>query len=302
MNCENMYNIPSSNNSLRNNYHHKYKNNNIDEHNKTGFQSKFTIRSDDDANVEHIDDMICLNPDTSNGNYQDATIERLSYHDLCSSPDQLDDIMNSNERLDMVDCCSDNENLEQLGRKVDELINENRLAIQSTATTTAITTVSAITASVGSMKPATTILEPLVKASTTLTTTTSILASTATEAKTILANSSTIGSRHFENNKNNGEQNNPQHCVSNFENNEQNMNDVKLARVARCTILHGNSLATASQQHRSEIFSVVKNINIECKKQADGGKGKEDNLCEEDSWSDEEGEDTDYNYSLRRRR
>ncbi|KAH8373517.1 hypothetical protein KR009_011960 [Drosophila setifemur] len=66
----------------------------------------------------------------SNGN--SLSTSELTYQDACSSPDQLiDDVMNSNERLDITDCCSDNENLERLGRKVIEFINENRLSIQS---------------------------------------------------------------------------------------------------------------------------------------------------------------------------
>jgi len=72
-----------------------------------------------------------LNPACpSNGN--SLSTSELTYQDACSSPDQLiDDVMNSNERLDITDCCSDNENLERLGRKVIEFINENRLSIQS---------------------------------------------------------------------------------------------------------------------------------------------------------------------------
>ncbi|KAH8367738.1 hypothetical protein KR084_002179 [Drosophila pseudotakahashii] len=72
-----------------------------------------------------------LNPACpSNGN--SLSTSELTYQDACSSPDQLiDDVMNSNERLDMTECCSDNENLERLGRKVIEFINENRLSIQS---------------------------------------------------------------------------------------------------------------------------------------------------------------------------
>lgn len=54
----------------------------------------------------------------------------ITYQDACSSPDQLDDAdaMNSNERLNIRDC-SDDDNLEQLGRKVSQFIN--RLSIQS---------------------------------------------------------------------------------------------------------------------------------------------------------------------------
>lgn len=56
----------------------------------------------------------------------------LTYHDACSSPDeQLIDAMNSNERLDMREACSDDDNLERLDRKVTEFFNENRLSLQS---------------------------------------------------------------------------------------------------------------------------------------------------------------------------
>jgi mitogen-activated protein kinase kinase kinase 13 len=53
-----------------------------------------------------------------------------SYRDACSSPDLLDDVMNSNERLDYRDC-SDDDHLDALGRKVSEFITENRLSIHS---------------------------------------------------------------------------------------------------------------------------------------------------------------------------
>lgn len=72
-----------------------------------------------------------VNP-TSPSNGNSLSTSELTYQDACSSPDQLiDDVMNSNERLDITDCCSDNENLDRLGRKVIEFINENRLSIQS---------------------------------------------------------------------------------------------------------------------------------------------------------------------------
>lgn len=56
----------------------------------------------------------------------------LTYHDACSSPDEqlINDAMNSNERLDIREC-SDDDNLERLGRQVTELLNENRLSLQS---------------------------------------------------------------------------------------------------------------------------------------------------------------------------
>ncbi|GBP13676.1 hypothetical protein EVAR_71903_1 [Eumeta japonica] len=75
-----------------------------------------------------------MTPTSPNGN--SLATSDLTFQDACSSPDQLlDDVMNSNERLDITDCCSDNENLEQLGRKVIELIAENRLSMNSTTIT-----------------------------------------------------------------------------------------------------------------------------------------------------------------------
>lgn len=56
----------------------------------------------------------------------------ITYHDACSSPDEqlINDAMNSNERLDIREC-SDDDNLECLGRRVTELLNENGLSLQS---------------------------------------------------------------------------------------------------------------------------------------------------------------------------
>ncbi|XP_059609188.1 mitogen-activated protein kinase kinase kinase 13-A isoform X2 [Phlebotomus argentipes] len=45
----------------------------------------------------------------------------ITYQDACSSPDLLDDAMNSNERLEIREC-SDDDHLEMLGRKVTQLI------------------------------------------------------------------------------------------------------------------------------------------------------------------------------------
>lgn len=45
----------------------------------------------------------------------------ITYQDACSSPDLLDDAMNSNERLEIREC-SDDDHLEILGRKVTQLI------------------------------------------------------------------------------------------------------------------------------------------------------------------------------------
>ncbi|XP_036326801.1 mitogen-activated protein kinase kinase kinase 13-like isoform X1 [Rhagoletis pomonella] len=72
-------------------------------------------------------------PTSLNGN--SMTPSDVTFQDACSSPDQLlDDIINSNERLDIPDYCSSNEHLERLGEKVIKFINENRLSIQTTTT------------------------------------------------------------------------------------------------------------------------------------------------------------------------
>lgn len=67
-----------------------------------------------------------------NGNPVMTTSDLTTYHDACSSPDEqlINDAMNSNERLDIRDC-SDDDNLERLGRKVSEFFTENRLSLQS---------------------------------------------------------------------------------------------------------------------------------------------------------------------------
>ncbi|XP_017843896.1 mitogen-activated protein kinase kinase kinase 13 isoform X2 [Drosophila busckii] len=149
-----------------------------------------------------------VNVNASNGN--SLSTSELTYQDACSSPDQLiDDVMNSNERLDITDCCSDNENLERLGRKVTEFINENRLSIQSNATENGNSG-----------------------------------AISATELREAIANSSPAPSR--------------------------------------CSSTHSR---------RATISVTVSNANGECTQEQ----------LNEDSWSDEEGEDTDYNYALRRR-
>lgn len=82
----------------------------------------------------------CTSPTNGNGMTESAidttdvvmSNSDLTYHDACSSPDeQLIDAMNSNERLDMRETCSDDDNLERLDRKVTEFFHENRLSLQS---------------------------------------------------------------------------------------------------------------------------------------------------------------------------
>lgn len=70
--------------------------------------------------------------DTTDAGEAVMTNSDLTYHDACSSPDEqlINDAMNSNERLDIREC-SDDDNLERLGRKVTKFFNENRLSLQS---------------------------------------------------------------------------------------------------------------------------------------------------------------------------
>ncbi|TDG45265.1 hypothetical protein AWZ03_008327 [Drosophila navojoa] len=162
----------------------------------------------------------------SNGN--SLSNSELTYQDACSSPDQLiDDVMNSNERLDITDCYSDNENLERLGRKVSEFINENRLSIQSNSTENG---------NGGSGG--------------------SVHTTTAPELRDVGATSSP--------------------CLS------------------RCSSTQSRRQAKQQQQQQQlpeNTTAVHSNANDESSQEPLG----------EDSWSDEEGEDTDYNYALRRR-
>ncbi|XP_023179186.1 mitogen-activated protein kinase kinase kinase 13-A isoform X2 [Drosophila hydei] len=161
----------------------------------------------------------------SNGN--SLSNSELTYQDACSSPDQLiDDVMNSNERLDITDCYSDNENLERLGRKVTEFINENRLSIQSNSTENG---------NGGSGG--------------------SVHTTTAPELRDVGVNSSP--------------------CLS------------------RCSSTQSRR-QTKQQQQQQQPENVAANHS-----NANGESSQEP--LGEDSWSDEEGEDTDYNYALRRR-
>ncbi|XP_030386471.1 mitogen-activated protein kinase kinase kinase 13-A isoform X2 [Scaptodrosophila lebanonensis] len=159
---------------------------------------------------------------TSPSNGNSLSNSELTFQDACSSPDQLiDDVMNSNERLDIAECCSDNENLERLNRKVIEFINENRLSIHSTTTENGNSHVAGERTDVG-------------------------------------VNSSP--------------------CLS------------------RCNSTQGKSCRYSSRQpHQQKALTettAVANSNA-------NGEAHEE-FCE-DSWSDEEGEETDYNFSLRRR-
>ncbi|KAL9903369.1 mitogen-activated protein kinase kinase kinase 13 wallenda isoform 2-T2 [Glossina fuscipes fuscipes] len=179
-----------------------------------------------------------ITPTSPNGNSLPA----------CSSPDQLlDDFMNSNERLD--DCCSDDENLENLGRKVIELINENRLSMQT-------------------LSPATGI-------------------NTTTNAITVINNHqiTTRGNSNVQSPATLLENGNSQ-IIQNDDCIKGHSVEMLSPHLSLCAGFHRNS---GRQQTNSDVVT-VSNAN---------GDSKED-LCE-DSWSDEEGEDTDYNYSLKRR-
>uniref|UniRef100_A0A1A9W763 Mitogen-activated protein kinase kinase kinase dlk-1 n=1 Tax=Glossina brevipalpis TaxID=37001 RepID=A0A1A9W763_9MUSC len=206
------------------------------------------------ALVQHVDKLIqqkqkqqqqlynssspTITPTSPNGNSLPA----------CSSPDQLlDDFMNSNERLD--DCCSDDENLENLGRKVIELINENRLSMQ--------------------------ILSPAIGANTT----NNAITVTNNHQITTKGNSnSQLPATLLENGNSQIIQNDD--CV------KEHTVETRSPHLSRCPGYHRNS---GRQQITGDVIN-VSNAN---------GESKED-LCD-DSWSDEEGEDTDYNYSLKRR-
>lgn len=166
----------------------------------------------------------------SNGN--SLSNSELTYQDACSSPDQLiDDVMNSNERLDITDCCSDNENLERLGRKVIEFINENRLSIQSNSTENGNGGHGSGSGSAGGG---------------------SVHSTAAPELRDVGVNSSP--------------------CLS------------------RCN----------STQSRRQTRQTENTVNGSAVNNANGDSSHEH--LGEDSWSDEEGEDTDDNYALRRRR
>uniref|UniRef100_A0A1I8QEA1 Mitogen-activated protein kinase kinase kinase n=1 Tax=Stomoxys calcitrans TaxID=35570 RepID=A0A1I8QEA1_STOCA len=202
---------------------------------------------------------LTITPTSPNGNGS-LTTSDVTFQDACSSPDQLlDDVMNSNERLDLADCCSDNENLERLGRKVIELINENRLSMQSSTSTT-----SAVGTSTAAITPPMTAAAQNQNATVT--------------AMPIMSQPLTP------------ENGNSEHSMvmrDATDGNEPPI-EIRTPRLLRCASLHRNSMR---QQSSSGIGGVdATNAN---------GESNED-FCN-DSWSDEEGEDTDYNYSLRRR-
>ncbi|XP_037819966.1 mitogen-activated protein kinase kinase kinase 13 isoform X2 [Lucilia sericata] len=201
-----------------------------------------------------------MTPTSPNGN--SLTTSDLTFQDACSSPDQLlDDVMNSNERLDITDCCSDNENLERLGRKVIELINENRLSMHSTtaannSNSNSITSHTNNTTSASNNQP----------------------------CSNTTTNHGTLASPENGNSE----------CLVGRDTTDETV-DLRTPRLSRCSSLHRSSLRqqvnTVAVGVGSDVVGNVLNANA---------VDSNEDICE-DSWSDEEGEDTDYNYSLRRR-
>lgn len=156
----------------------------------------------------------------------------ITYHDACSSPDEqlISDAMNSNERLDIREC-SDDDNLERLGRKVTEFFNENRLSLQSDN-----------------------------------------------------GNSTTLvdGSLLF---------------------------DVMAARRGLISVNSDNEVTVISRSNYSNgnvkamnNYNDIKKIRVSNLSDQDYDEDEGDDECCDDSWTDEEGEDPEYNYSLRRKR
>lgn len=209
---------------------------------------------------------ITMTPTSPNGN--SLTTSDLTFQDACSSPDQLlDDVMNSNERLDITDCCSDNENLERLGRKVIELINENRLSMHSTTITTSTNSNSnsnnshtnATNGASNNQHQQICINAAAVVNN--------------TSATTITA------------------ENGNSECLTGRDTTDDAI-ELRTPRLSRCSSLHRNSMRQQINAMGNDMGNVL-NANHSAESNED--------ICE-DSWSDEEGEDTDYNYSLRRRR
>ncbi|XP_061388305.1 mitogen-activated protein kinase kinase kinase 13 [Musca vetustissima] len=197
---------------------------------------------------------LAITPTSPNGNGSPLTTSDVTFQDACSSPDQLlDDVMNSNERLDIADCCSDNENLERLGRKVIELITENRLSMQSSLSNTSTT---------GHTPPIQNVSQPLTPENGN------------SECLTVMR----------------GE-------IMDVVNNSSAAVEMRTPRLSRCASLHRNS---GRQQQPPQLLQSQSMASCGDVTNANGGGESNEDFCN-DSWSDEEGEDTDYNYSLRRR-
>ncbi|XP_005180653.1 mitogen-activated protein kinase kinase kinase 13 isoform X2 [Musca domestica] len=197
-----------------------------------------------------------ITPTSPNGNGS-LTTSDVTFQDACSSPDQLlDDVMNSNERLDIADCCSDNENLERLGRKVIELINENRLSMQSSLSNTST---NGHTPPIGNQ------------------------ANTSQPLTPENGNSECLTSMHEVLDVNNG----------------STAVEMRTPRLSRCAGLHRNSGRQQQQQPHQQQLQQSQSL-ASCGDVTNANGESNEEFCN-DSWSDEEGEDTDYNYSLRRR-
>ncbi|XP_053954699.1 mitogen-activated protein kinase kinase kinase 13 isoform X2 [Anastrepha ludens] len=174
-------------------------------------------------------------PTSLNGN--SMTPSDVTFQDACSSPDQLlDDVINSNERLDIPDYCSSNEHLDRLGEKVIKFINENRLSIQTTTT---------------------------------------------------LSNHGEVATTRLQ--ADNGNEN----VSESIGTTTQDLN--RQSSTERMT-------PRTSSVRRKPQHSLEKSVPAEAQAQAPSNANGESNEdLFDDSWSDEEGEDTDYNYGLRRR-
>ncbi|XP_055841234.1 mitogen-activated protein kinase kinase kinase 13 isoform X1 [Episyrphus balteatus] len=199
-------------------------------------------------------------PISPNGNSSSMTTSEMTFQDACSSPDQLayDDAMNSNERLDITGCCSDDENLETLNRKVIEFIHENRLqtTTSSSCNTQTLTTTSTSTGLPGSVGGG-------------------------------------VGGGSLTQHSENGNSFDRDSLIyaSACKKNKQRSSYTSCANDL-------NGFDTNNQQHHSpNAMRHMRQRQVEMNNA--NGESQED-LCD-DSWSDEEGEDTDYKYSLRRR-
>lgn len=178
---------------------HQIKNKNLSHHNEQMRPIEEMQSSQENANIQEP------SPTSPNGNTMSTS--DITYHDACSSPDLIDDAMNSNERLEIREC-SDDDHLESLGRKVNNFLTENRLSIRS-------------------------------------------------------------------NHSDNG-----------------NLNNIDTADLIYSVSAVKKKIINSDKKDMITINRCGKDIN-NCESRQ--------NMCE-DSWTDEEGEDPDYNYSLRRKR
>lgn len=199
-------------------------------------------------------------PISPNGNSSSMTTSDLTFQDACSSPDQLayDDAMNSNERLDITGCCSDDENLETLNRKVIEFIHENRL--QTTTTSSSCNTQ-------------------------TLTTTQTSTGVSVSEG----------GLTQYSENGNSFDRDSLIYASSCKKKHNRS------TYTSSCANSDLNGCETSNHQHHSpRCGGQMRHVRHQQSELNNANGESHEDLCD-DSWSDEEGEDTDYKYSLRRR-